>query len=109
MQIEQEAALDPGELVFLDRALPDALAYYRFLDLEPDQTLLKAMKLVSYRIVFILDPLPLVADYARTEDAAAQRRIHELLVEVYGSLPFPVVRVPILPAERRVDFILKNL
>ena len=30
MQIEQEAILDPEDTVFLDRALPDALAYYYF-------------------------------------------------------------------------------
>ena len=39
MQIEQEAKLDPEEAVFLDRAIPDALAYYRFLGLEPDALL----------------------------------------------------------------------
>ena len=33
MQIEQEGSLSPDEVVFLDRAMPDALAYYRFLDL----------------------------------------------------------------------------
>ena len=30
MQIEQEASLEPNEIVFLDRAIPDALAYYLF-------------------------------------------------------------------------------
>lgn len=35
MQIEQEADLDPKETVFLDRAIPDALAYYRFLGYNP--------------------------------------------------------------------------
>lgn len=30
MQIEQERSLDPQQTVFLDRALPDSLAYYRF-------------------------------------------------------------------------------
>lgn len=35
MQLEKEAALDPDEIVFVDRALPDSLAYYRFLNLPP--------------------------------------------------------------------------
>ncbi len=30
MQLKQEASLDPNEPVFLDRAIPDALAYYHF-------------------------------------------------------------------------------
>ena len=39
MQIEQEASINPKDLVFLDRAIPDALAYYRFLRLEVDEIL----------------------------------------------------------------------
>ena len=44
MQIMQEACLKPDELVFLDRALPDALAYYRFLNLPADKKLINALK-----------------------------------------------------------------
>ncbi|HUF02740.1 MAG TPA: AAA family ATPase [Aridibacter sp.] len=36
MQIVQEASLSPDAVVFLDRAIPDGVAYYRFLDLSPD-------------------------------------------------------------------------
>ena len=109
MQIEQEAALSPDEVVFLDRAIPDALAYYRLLNLEPHRKLLDALAKVSYKKIFILDTLPLVHDYARTEDEAGQKRIHALLIDVYKELPFPVVSVPVLPPEARVDFILANL
>jgi len=109
MQIEQESVIDPDELYFLDRALPDALAYYRFLHLEPDPALREALKSVSYRKVFILDLLPLASDYARTEDAQAQRQIHALLTEVYTELGLPVEAVPALPPEERVDYILARL
>ena len=109
MQIEQEASLSPADMIFLDRAIPDALAYYRFLSLTPDEKLLNALRKVYYKKIFILDILPLVQDYARTEDEAAQKKIHKLLTEVYESLPFPVVHVPVLPPEERVDFILKHL
>lgn len=109
MQIEQERYLSPNEVVFLDRAVPDALAYYRFLNLPPDEKLIDAMRKVSYKKIFIFDNLPLVKDYARTEDKATQKKIHELITEVYESLPFPVVHVPVLPPEERVDYILKNL
>lgn len=108
MQIEQEKQLPPDEVIFLDRAIPDALAYYRFLNIEPGKDLWDALKHVSYKKVFILDPLPLTKDYARTEDAADQKRIHELIAEIYESLPFPVVHVPVLPPTERVDFILEH-
>lgn len=109
MQLEQEASLDPEETIFLDRAIPDSLAYYRFLDLEPAPQLLDALQHVAYRKTFILDLLPLAPDYARTEDAAAQLRIHALLTEVYQELPIPVVKVPALNPADRVAYILDRL
>ena len=109
MQLEQENEISAEDVVFLDRAIPDALAYYRFLNLPEDEKVLGAMRNVCYKKVFILDCLKLVKDYARTEDEAAQKKIHALISEVYESLPFPVIHVPVLPPEERVDFILKNI
>lgn len=109
MQIEQENEISPEVLVFLDRAIPDALAYYRYLNLEIDAKLTEALGKVSYKKVFILDCLPMVNDYARIEDSIAQKKIHTLITEVYESLPFPIVHVPVLPPEERVRFILDNL
>ena len=109
MQIEQENQISPDVLVFLDRAIPDALAYYRFLNLPEEEKLTEALRTVFYKKVFILDCLPLVKDYARTEDEEAQKKIHALLIEVYESLGFPIIQVPVLKPEERVDFILNNL
>ena len=109
MQIEQENQISADVLVFLDRAIPDALAYYRFLNLPEDEKLTEALHTVSYKKVFVLDCLPLAKDYARTEDMEAQKKIHALILEVYKSLGFPVIQVPVLLPEERVDFILKNL
>ena len=109
MQMEQESQISPDILVFLDRAIPDTLAYYQFLNLTIVENLLAIMRTVFYKKIFILDSLPLMKDYARTEDAAAQKKIHALLVTTYKSLGFPIVEVPVLPPNERVDFILKNL
>ena len=43
MQIEQERLLSPQETVFLDRALPDALAYFHFLNLPVNKKLIEAI------------------------------------------------------------------
>ncbi len=109
MQIEQEKLLSSGDVVFLDKAVPEALVYYRFLHLPEDERLLKNLSAVSYKKIFILDFLPLINDYARTEDAVAQKKIHALLTIVYESLPFLVVHVPVLKPGERVEFILKNM
>lgn len=109
MQIEQEAALVPTDIVFLDRAIPDAMAYYQFLKLDYDKALTSAVEQVSYKKIFILYRLPFINDYARTEDEQAQKVIHNLIIEVYESLGFPIVYVPVISPDERVDFILKNL
>jgi predicted ATPase len=109
MQVAEEKALDPRAQVFLDRALPDALAYYRFLGLTPDDGYLSLIRPRRYRAVFVLDLLPLAADYARTEDQTAQVQIHRLLTEVYAELGYLPLAVPALPPDQRVDFILGAL
>lgn len=109
MQIEEEGTLDVNELVFLDRALPDAMAYYQFLELEYDNRLVEQCNKYCYKKVFILARLPLVNDYARREDEAEQIRIHNLIISVYETYPCPIVHVPVLPPNERVDFILKNI
>jgi predicted ATPase len=109
MQLEQEASLPRDEVVFLDRALPDALAYYRFCNLPPDDRLLAALEEVQYKKIFILECLPLINDYARREDTKEQNRIHELITEVYSALGGPLTYVPVLPPGARVSFILDNL
>jgi len=60
IQLEQEAMLSPDEVVFLNRAIPDALAYYYFLNLPTNDKLLNAMNIHKYKKVFILDRLPIV-------------------------------------------------
>lgn len=109
MQIAEEATLDVNEQVFLDRALPGAMAYYQFLGLEYDERLIEQCNKYCYHRVFILDRLPLTNDYARLEDEADQIRIHNLIIQVYEKFHCPIVHVPVLPPEERVYFILKNI
>lgn len=109
MQIEEEGSLDVTELVFLDRALPDTMAYYQFLGLDYDERLVEQCNKYCYKNVFVLDRLPLTNDYARLEDEAEQIRIHNLIIKVYQSFPCPIVHVPVLPPVERVDFILKHI
>ena len=109
MQIEQEAEIQPKDIVFLDRAIPDALAYYRFLKLEVDDLLTNAIQNAHYKKIFILDRLPLINDYARLENENDQIKIHRLITEVYEDLGFPIVFVPVLPPDERVEFILNNI
>lgn len=109
MQIEQEASIDKNEFYFLDRAIPDALAYYEFLNLEVDSILDQAIENCNYKKIFILDKLPLIKDYARIENKNDQTVIHTLITKVYESLMFSVLHVPVLPPKERMKFIINNL
>jgi predicted ATPase len=109
LQIELERKLDPQELVFLDRGLPDELAYYKYFNLPPDEKLVEYLDEHLYKKIFIMDLLPLCEDYARTEDIAAQKALHQLIIETYSNRSEPVVMVPVLPPKERVKFILDNL
>jgi len=109
MQLEHESNVPPEQLTFFDRGIPDTLAYSRFHGLPPDAYIAEAVAHCAYHQVFMLDLLPLVGDYARTEDTAAQTEIQQLLLEVYTSLPFPLVQVPVLPPDERVEFVLAHL
>lgn len=108
-QIEIESKLDPNHIVFLDRGIPDGLAYAAFLKLNEDPELPHASMNARYRKVFILDLLPLHDDGSRIEDRESQQQIHDHLIDVYETFGFDVVRVPALEKEERVDFILSQL
>lgn len=109
MQINVEKKLDPKELVFLDRGLPDELAYYKYFNLQPDEKLIAHLDDYRYRAIFILDLLPLDKDYARTEDVAAQNALHQMIIDTYLERGEPIVFVPVLPPKERVEFILDKL
>lgn len=109
LQIDLERRLDPQEMIFLDRGLPDELAYYKYFDLAPDEKLVEYLATATYKKIFIMDLLPLDKDYARTEDVAAQKALHELIIESYAARNEPIVMVPVLPPKERTAFILANL
>lgn len=109
LQVARERALDPAVPTFLDRGVPDQLAYYRYLGMPEDEVIRTAVAGAAYKKIFILDRLPVAYDGVRTEDTRAQAAIHETITAVYESLPFPIVHVPVLPLEQRVDFVLERL
>lgn len=109
MKIEIEKKLNSQELVFLDRAIPDTCAYYKLYGILFNPILQNALKKCSYKKVFLLDQLPYEFDYARTETKEQQDKLHELLKEAYQQLNFEIVKIPVLPIEERVKFILNHL
>lgn len=108
-QLHDEATLKVDETVFLDRGIPDGLGYERYLKLTPNPDLLSASNQARYRKVFLLEPLPVVVDWNRHEDAQVQREIHDAIRATYLELGFELLDVPALSPEERVEFILERL
>jgi predicted ATPase len=108
-KINLEKELPKDEVVFFDRGIPDSLAYYSLYGEGGDPFLLKAVEECSYKKIFLLDLIPYEKDYARTESDEQRKQIQDLLFKGYNDLPMPVVFVPPVSPEERMDFILDQL
>lgn len=107
-QLEVERGLQAKECIFLDRGIPDCLAWYRALGLNPNELLRECFH-HRYASVFILDPLPLHQDGLRYKDTALQGFTDEWHVRDYRALGYSITRVSVMPPEGRIDFILSEL
>ncbi len=96
------------DVLFLDRALPDFLWFWRLLGMNPNELLPECFH-HRYASVFILDLLPLQLDGARIEDEAYTVLFDEALVRDYSALGYDVVRVPVLSPQERLAFVLERL
>lgn len=103
-----ELGLNPNDLVFRDRAMPDAITYSRMAKLDLDEAIEHA-KRFRYQHVFLLDPLPYDVEGVRIEDDAVAAYLDKQLEIEYRHLGYAVIRVPVMPVEERVRFILESV
>ena len=108
LQRATESSLCPGDIVFLDRALPDSLAFYRLVGIDPNELLPECLN-HRYASVFILDRLPMQLNGARVDDDDDASYMDKQLESDYRSLGYDVTRVPVLPPEERLDYVLTRL
>jgi predicted ATPase len=108
MQREAERRLRTADIVFLDRALPDSITFYRFCGLDPNELVADCLRR-RYAAVFLLDRLPFRQDGARLEHDATSDLLDTWLARDYGTLGYDVVRVPVRPPEERLAFVLNCL
>lgn len=108
MQLGIEHGLRPNDTSFLDRAFPDCLSYYRVVGLNPNQILLECFH-HRYDFIFVLDRFPVQQDGVRTEDDVVAGFLDEWLIRDYLALGYRVVRVPVLPPQDRLAFVLDKL
>jgi predicted ATPase len=107
--LASEEALPKDELIFLDRGIPDSLAYFMLHGISPS-SYMKCIRSSNYRRVFYLDPLDeYKADYARMESSGERDQLARLLWKAYSNLEFCIERVPALDRQERIDYILARV
>jgi predicted ATPase len=101
-----ERSLDPQQLAFLDRGMPDSISYFRKAGLDPEQARRECFTF-RYAKIFLFERLPLVGDSVRTEDEVLAARLEQWLAEDYAAIGYEVTRVPVMSIDERLTFVLE--
>ncbi|HEY4498924.1 MAG TPA: ATP-binding protein [Candidatus Paceibacterota bacterium] len=108
LKLKTEADLPLEEVVFLDRAMPDSIAYYQLCGLDPQEARVVCHRDL-YRKVFLMEPIAFEGDYSRIESPEAIAQLNNLLRDAYEQLGYEVTVVPAVSVEDRVRFIQERV
>jgi predicted ATPase len=106
--LRNERTLLANDVLFLDRAFPDGLAFCRANGLNPNEILADCFH-HRYASVFLLDRFPVEQDGFRYHDDVTADLIAEWITRDYSALGYSVVRVPVLSPQERLEFVLERL
>lgn len=106
-----QASHDHADIVFLDRGIPDILAYMHYIGDSYPSFFDQASKEHSYSKVFILPPWEEIyqSDEARYENFEQAKLIFDHLKETYQTCGYTLIEVPCGTVEERINFILNQL
>lgn len=102
---------EPYELVFLDRGIPDVLAYMHYIGDSYPSFFDAACREHLYTKIFILPPWEEIytSDEARYENFEQAKLIYAHLKETYESYGYNLIEVPKGDLNSRIFHILDNL
>ena len=106
-----EAAKETSPVVFLDRGIPDIIAYMDYIGDEYPNHFNEACKTCVYDYVFILEPWEAIykSDNERYENFEQAKAIHKHLIDTYKRFGYQLINIPFLSIAERTDFILDAL
>lgn len=106
-----QASKEKSNLVFLDRGMPDVLAYMHYIGDAYPSSFIKACDTYKYSKVFILPPWQEIykSDNERYESFEQSNLIYNHLVETYKKFGYNLIHVPKDTVENRVKFIYSYL
>ncbi|WP_243471571.1 AAA family ATPase [Winogradskyella sp. MH6] len=106
-----DASKETISAVFLDRGIPDILAYMDYIGDKYPQYFSDASQNNSYDYVFVLAPWQEIftSDSERYENFEQAIEIHHHLLKTYMKFGYQLIDVPFETIEKRTDFILEVL
>ncbi|MDY6952084.1 MAG: ATP-binding protein [Thermodesulfobacteriota bacterium] len=107
-KIAIEAELPKDEVIFLDRAVPDSIAYFDLAGLNAKEAASKSPR-NRYKKVFLLDRLPYLKDDARIEDQEEAASLDQSLEASYSALGYEVIRIEVMPVEERLRRVIEEI
>jgi len=107
----KDAAAEDADIVFIDRGIPDVLAYMHYIGDAYPPFFDQACKEHVYHKIFFLPPWEEIytADDARYENYEQAKLIALHLQETYRNYGYDLIEVPKDTPENRILFILEEL
>lgn len=107
----QNACKELENIVFLDRGIPDVLAYMHYIGDSYPSHFDQCCKEHKYSKIFILPPWEeiYVSDDERYENYEQAKLIYAHLTETYQKYGYDLIEVPKGTLQDRVSFILENV
>lgn len=105
------ALKETHDIVFLDRGIPDVLAYMHYIGDSYPAFFDIACKEHLYSKIFILPPWEeiYISDDARYENYEQAKLIYNHLTETYENYGYKLIEVPKDSVENRIQFILNSV
>ncbi|WP_178984118.1 AAA family ATPase [Winogradskyella helgolandensis] len=106
-----DAQNESETVVFLDRGLPDVIAYMDYIGDHYPENFVTTCESHKYDSIFILAPWQEIftSDSERYENFEEAIEIHQHLIETYKRFGYHLIDVPFGSVETRVEFILESL
>ncbi|WP_299116200.1 ATP-binding protein [uncultured Winogradskyella sp.] len=98
-------------VVFLDRGLPDVIAYMDYVGDNYPKHFIRACENHQYDLIFVLAPWQEIftSDSERYENFEQAIEIHHQLLKTYMRFDYQLIDVPFGTVETRADFVLDYL
>ena len=106
-----QATQDVAEIVFMDRGIPDILAYMHYIGDSYPAFFDQASRDHAYSKIFVLPPWEDIyeSDEARYENFEQAKLIFAHLIETYEKYGYQLIEVPCGTVEERIQFIFDQL